>query len=142
MALQFSVFGPRAVVGAWGDGDNGPISGSAYIFDAVGDIWTQTTKLIASDGAAQDRFANDVALSNDVVLIGAHFDDDGVANSGSAYIFEYNGLSWSESSKLNPNDVSTSARFGFSVSISGNTALIGANADIDNGFLSGSAYLF
>jgi len=75
-----------ALIGAHWDND---VSGSAYVFtrDATG-TWSQQAKLLASDGAASDRFGNAVALSNDTALIGAVQVDDLGMDSGSAYVFE------------------------------------------------------
>ncbi|MEM7338459.1 MAG: hypothetical protein AAF467_07430 [Actinomycetota bacterium] len=79
--------GETIVVGAYQDDDNGSNSGAVYVFepDGVGG-WTET-KLGASDGAANDRFGFAVAVSPDVIAVGADFDDDGGSNSGSAYAF-------------------------------------------------------
>jgi hypothetical protein len=49
---------------------------------------------------------------------------------------------WTEIQKLIANDGAAQNNFGFSVSFSGDTALIGAYGDDDNGALSGSAYVF
>ena len=49
---------------------------------------TQTAKLTASDGAADDYFGCSVAMSGDTVVVGASYDDIGAnANQGSAYVF-------------------------------------------------------
>ena len=88
-----SIDGDTVVIGAQGDDDKGPSSGSAYVFtrDTPGDItsdWTQVEpKLTAvNDGAADDRFGTSVSISGDTVVIGAYLDDD-PTNSGSAYVF-------------------------------------------------------
>ena len=103
-------------------------------------------KLTASDGAASDYFGYSVSISSDgtTALIGAYADDDKGTDSGSAYIFKYNGTAWIQQAKLTASDGAASDQFGFSVSISsdGTTALIGAHTDDDKGVNSGSAYVF
>jgi hypothetical protein len=102
-------------------------------------------KLTASDGAAGDWFGVSVSISDDgtTALIGASGDDDNGLDSGSAYVFKYNGLTWVEE-KLTASDGAADDLFGGSVSISDDatTTLIGAYADDDNGLNSGSAYVF
>jgi len=75
----------RIVVGAFGvDGDNGALSGSAYIFDLDG---TQLAKITASDAAAGDFFGYSVAVGSGRIVVGAYQDDDNGSASGSAYIY-------------------------------------------------------
>jgi hypothetical protein len=85
-----SVSGDTVAVGAYFDDDKGTQSGSAYIFtrNIAGDLtasWTQRAKLLASDGAAVDWFGYSVAIDGDTVAVGAVYDDDNGADSGSAY---------------------------------------------------------
>jgi hypothetical protein len=131
-----------AIIGAYGDS----AFGSAYIFDKSGGLWTQIgDKLVAEDAAADDYFGRSVAISgtgNDAVaIIGANGND-----SGSAYIFDKSGGSWTQISKLVASDGAANDGFGRSVAISGTgndaVAIIGANGDDDNGSMSGSAYIF
>ncbi len=103
---------------------------------------TQAAKLLASDGEAGDHFGISVSISGDTALVGAYFDDDNGSASGSAYVYVRNGSSWTQQAKLTANDGTEADRFGISVSISGDTALIGAIGDADNGNVSGSAYVF
>ncbi len=82
--------GNLVLIGATGDTDNGDYSGSAYLFDARTGVPLATGhavpgKLTASDGAAGDDFGWSVALSGNLALIGAHWDDDNDFKSGSAY---------------------------------------------------------
>jgi len=51
-----AVDGDTAVIGAFNDDDNGPNSGSAYVFIRSGSSWVQQAKLTASDGAEYDSF--------------------------------------------------------------------------------------
>ena len=139
-----SVSGDTAVIGAWGDDDNGSRAGSAYVFvrDGTG-VWREQQKLNASDGAVNDLFGASVSVSGDTVVIGARLDDDNGFSSGSAYVFARNGAGvWIEQQKLNPSDGSSGDNFGYSVSVSGDTAVIGADRNGDNGTNSGSAYVF
>ena len=76
------------MVGAYGDDDRGPSSGSAYFFTRSGGVWTQQAKLTASDGGSYDFFGNSVALDGDTALIGSMYDDD---RRGSAFIFTRSG---------------------------------------------------
>jgi hypothetical protein len=84
--------GDTVVVGARQDDDKGSNSGSAYIFtrSIAGSptaSWTQRTKLLASDVAADDLFGWSVAIDGDTVVVGANYDDDKGSNSGSAYVY-------------------------------------------------------
>ncbi|NKI33856.1 cadherin-like domain-containing protein [Wenzhouxiangella sp. XN79A] len=137
-----SLSGDRALVGARLDADNGISSGSAYVFDFNGISWDETAKLTPGDGAASDQFGFSVSLASDRALVGAFGDDDNGSSSGSAYLFDFNGTSWSETAKLTPADGARSDAFGYSVSLSGDRALVGAPFDDDNGTDSGSAYVF
>jgi len=134
-----SISGDTAVVGGVGDNDDGDYSGSAYVFVGSGDVWTQTAKLKASDGAANDRFGQSVSISGDTVVVGAHHDDD---ISGSAYVFVRNGTAWTQTAKLVASDGAAFDVFGCSLSISGDTAVVGAFGDDDMGSGSGSAYIY
>ena len=134
-----AVSGDTAVIGARGDDDAGSYSGAAYVFTRTAGVWSQQAKLTASDAAADDHFGLSVAASGDTVVIGAYGDD---SYSGAAYVFTRTAGVWSQQAKLTASDVATDERFGWSVSLDGNTAVIGAYLDDDGGTDSGSAYVF
>ncbi len=140
--ISVSLFGSRALVGAPIDDDNGSNSGSAYVYEWNGSAWTQVAKLTASDGVASDEFGRSVSLSGDRALVGAFGNDENGFESGSAYVFDWDGTTWNEVAKLMASDGAEIANFGFSVSLDGNRALVGAYRDDDYGFGSGSAYVF
>jgi hypothetical protein len=132
-----------AIVGAEGDDDNGYSSGSAYIFERTGLSWNQAVKLTPADGAEGDRFGAAVAISGSYAIVGAYWNDGNEAASGSAYIFERGNYgNWSQAAKLTPEDGAGGDHFGEAVAISGDYAIIGALFDDDNGYESGSAYIF
>jgi len=143
-----AISGDTAVVGAFGDDENGTHSGSAFFFDrnrGGTNNWGQATKVSAIDAAAYDQFGQSVAISGDTAFIGAPFDDDAGIRSGSAYIFR-RGQSgpgeWGQIKKINTADGAAGDVFGSSVAITGDTAIVGAPGYDDNGMLSGSAYIF
>ncbi|WP_019990050.1 FG-GAP repeat protein [Rudanella lutea] len=140
-----AISGDYAIVGA----PNSPVSsnltqGAAYIFIRSGNSWTQQAKLTASDGAASDQFGYSVAISGDYAVVGANNDAIGSNNGqGSAYIFMRSGDSWIQQAKLTASDGAASDNFGYSVSISGSYAMIGARGDdIGSNVDQGSAYVF
>ncbi len=138
-----AVSGDTALIGASRDDDNGEDSGAVYVFRYNGSSWVQEAKLLASDGAAGDRFGNSVAIAGEVVLVGAYWDDDYGSDSGTTYVFRYNGSDWLEEAKLLPSDGAAGDWFGRSVAISGDTVLIGAYYDDnENGSDAGAAYVF
>ncbi len=133
-----SLDGDTALIGAW----RNEYYGSAYVFTRSGTSWTQQAKLTASDGEYGDYFGYSVSLDGDTALIGANSDDDNGDYSGSTYVFTRTGTTWTQQQKLIASDGAQGDYFGFSVSLDGDTALIGANHDDDNGDNSGSAYVF
>ena len=138
-----SVSGDTVLIGAYLDDDGGNNFGSAYVFTRSGGIWTERQKLTSSDGAESDRFGNSVSLSGDTLVVGAYRDDDVTTNSGSAYVFTRSGDVWTEQQKLLASDTANSEQFAYSVSVSGDTIVVGANQDCDGkGEDIGSAYIY
>jgi hypothetical protein len=133
-----AVSGTTAIVGAELDDDNGTDSGSAYLFDTT--TGNQIFKLTASDAGPDDRFGWSVAISGTIAIVGAIFNDDNGSSSGSAYLFDT--TTGAQIAKLTASDGAADDQFGYSVAISGTTAIVGAVFDSENGYRSGSAYLF
>ncbi len=136
--ISVAISGATAIVGAAKDDDNGSSSGSAYLFDTA--TGRQITKLLPDAGATGDWFGVSVAISGATAIVGAYEDDENGTNSGSAYLFDT--TTGAQIAKLLPDDGAANDYFGYSVAISGNTAIVGARYDDDNGEESGSAYLF
>ena len=144
-----AVDGDTAVVSAYDEGDNVADYGSAYVFTKPVAGWATTStaaKLTASDGANNDYFGFSVAVDGDTVVVGAPEDDDGDdENSGSAYVFIKPNGGWAdatETAKLTAFDGAAFDFFGRSVAVDGDTLVVSAIGDDDNGERSGSAYVF
>lgn len=88
--------------------------------------WEQAAKILAAEGAGHKAFGWSVSVSGDYAIVGARMDDENGFNSGSAYIFHRNGNSWIQEAKLTAVDGLTGDEFGYSVSISGDYAVVGA----------------
>ncbi len=140
LGIDVSISGDAAVIGASQPLNGGP--GAAYVYRFDGNDWIEEDKLTASDGAKADQFGWAVSIDGNVAVIGAPTDDDAGSASGSAYVFRFNGTEWIEEDKLTAPDAANTDLFGNTVSVSGDTAVIGAPFDDDDGFESGSAYVF
>ncbi|NBC30356.1 MAG: hypothetical protein GVY29_10240 [Spirochaetes bacterium] len=117
--------------------------GAAYIFRRTGtNSWVEDAQLLASDGEADDEFGLSVAIEGEYAIVGAPLNDDNATNAGSAYIFRRTGTStWDTGIKVVATDPGGD-RFGESVAISGDYAIVGAYLNDDAGLNSGSAYIF
>jgi hypothetical protein len=128
----------RCIVGAKDADGVVSYAGAAYVFDISTGV--QIHKLVVNDGVSGDRFGCGVSISGDLGLIGAMGDDETASQAGSAFIFDVS--TGAQVRKLLPSDGEANDWFGYSVSISGDLALVGAPHDNDNGSDAGSAYVF
>jgi len=128
-------------------------SGGVYIFrlDPASKDWIEEVKVNASDGMSFDFFGGAVALSGELLLVGAPGDDELSRGSsyqdltGAVYVYRYDsGLkSWVEEARLVPKARVAQGRFGFSVALENDLALIGAPGESSDGLASaGAAYIF
>ena len=163
-----ATFEDSSATGVAGDqNNNGSIeSGAVYIFVRNGTTWSQQAYLKASNTGVRDNFGWTLALSGDILIVGAPMEDSNATgvngdqnnnnaeDAGAAYIFVRNGTTWSQQAYLKASNTDAQDNFGYAVSVSGETAVVGApqedssatgiNADLsDNGTLfSGAVYVF
>jgi hypothetical protein len=117
-------------------------SGAAYVFEKVAGAWTEMARLDASDGAVDDEFGTDLAVSGDTVLVGAPRDDDNGLDSGSVYVFQREGTAWAETAKIVAPDGAAGDNFGDQIFLQGNLAVFSARLDNTTGGVdAGSAYV-
>ncbi|MFC1481593.1 FG-GAP-like repeat-containing protein [Candidatus Neomarinimicrobiota bacterium] len=142
--IASAISGDYAIVGAHALDHSGLTNaGAAYIFVRNDPTWTLQAKLTASDADSLDVFGYPVAISGDYAIVGAYKDDhSGLADAGSAYIFERSGSSWIQQAKLTASDADTSDWFG-TVAIGGDYAVVGARRDDHSGLTdAGAVYIF
>jgi hypothetical protein len=143
-----SISGDHAIVGAYFKDGAGTNRGAAYVFSrnhGGTDNWGEVTKLTASDAADYDNFGFSVSISGDYAIVGADSEDGAGTNRGAAYVFYRNhgGTdNWGEVTKLTASDAADDDYFGWSVSISGDHAIVGAKSEDGAGTWRGAAYVF
>ncbi len=137
-----------AVVGSDHEGAAGPTAGAAYVFErdqgGPGN-WGEVKKLLASDAQAGDRFGRSVTVSEDTAVVGAPWEDSAGDFAGAAYVFERNRGgrgNWGEVTKLIASDAQETDYFGYSVAVSGDTAIVGALFEDAGGPAAGATYVF
>ncbi|MFB6372866.1 MAG: FG-GAP repeat protein, partial [Bradymonadaceae bacterium] len=106
--------------------------------------WSEQQKLTAGDADGHDRFGRSVALDGKTVIVGAPGDDhDGHSDAGAAYAFTRSNGSWTQQQKFTSYNAADGDRFGTSVAVAGDAALVGAPDDDHGGDAdAGSAYAY
>jgi FG-GAP repeat len=172
-----AVSGNTVVVGAPGEASNATgvngngsdnsaqYSGAAYVFVRDGTNWSEQAYLKASNTGVEDNFGASVSLSGDTVVVGAYGEasnatgvngdqSDNSARSGAAYVFGRSGTTWHQQAYLKASNTGFGDSFGWSVAVSGDTAIIGApgeasnaigvngNQSDDSAISAGAAYVF
>ena len=144
-----AISGDYAIVGAKQARVNGNAhQGAAYIYHYNGSSWIEQQKLLASDGAAEDFFGISVdissSLSGNYAIVGAYLHNTaGITDRGAAYIYSLNGSNWLFQQQIVASNGAVADLFGYSVSISGSKAMVGAPlANIDGYEDCGYAYIY
>jgi hypothetical protein len=101
------------------------LPGRAKVFRFDRDQWVQEALLVGSDTAARDAFGSPVAIAGRTIVVGAPSDDEARREGGAAYVFEWDGGSWAEVTKLRPAANQTSGHLAKSISTTSNLVLLG-----------------
>jgi hypothetical protein len=140
-------------------------SGAVYVFRRVGTAWQQEAYVKASNTGVGDELGISVALSGDILAVGAHHEDSGslgingsqvdnsALDSGAVYVFRRSGTAWQQEAYVKASNTESEDLFGTSVALSGDTLAVGAkyegsaatgiNGDQGNGAgFSGAVYVF
>lgn len=129
----------RIAVGSPGVNSNSPTQVvSAYLFDAA--TGAELLRLRGTPGHPSDRFGHSIAVSDDLVVVGAPWDDDNGTSSGSAFVFDAG--TGAQLWRLHPIDGESGHQFGWSVAISGEKVVVGARLEGFQGEAAGAAYIF
>lgn len=131
--------GETLLIGAFGRSADGTL-GAAYVFERLAGVWTERAKLVSPE--TWNGFGQAVSLRDGRALVGARYDNERGTEAGAAYVFAGAGDTWTLEAKLLAADGAADDELGQCVAISGETAIVGAPYDDDDGSFSGSAYLF
>ena len=135
-----AIDGDTLVVGARQAATSGG-TGAAYVFTRSGTTWSQQAKLGISDAASSDEIGYSVAIDGDTLVVGARQNTG--SKTGAAYVFTRSGTTWSQQAKLVASDGYSRDLFGWSVSIDGDTIVVGAGFQDEEGANNGgAAYVF
>lgn len=102
----------------------------------------QINKIVPSDIAQEDAFGWSVDIYDNYALVGSVYDDINDIQSGSAYIFHYDGTQWIEQTKIIASEGGFADYFGYAVSIHDGQFIVGAYRDFVGSVRSGSAYVY
>jgi hypothetical protein len=143
-----AISGDNVVVGAHYEDGVGTSRGAAYVFNrnqGGADNWGQVTKLSASNPENAAYFGSSVAVRSDFALVGACGEDGTGTNLGAVYVFDrnYGGANnWGQVAILTASDAQDGDEFGYSVSIDGDYAVVGAHYEDGAGTSRGAAYVY
>ncbi len=148
LGIGVALDGNAVVLGAYWD-SRGSLrrAGAAYVFRLSGTNgrWVQEAKLVAPDAESDVFFANDVDISNHRVVVGSYDNDpSGVIDAGAVYIFDRDRTTkqWLDPIKIQPSSLIAEARFGRSVTISGDLLAVGSFKDSEIFRRAGAVHLF
>ncbi|MFN0205162.1 MAG: FG-GAP repeat protein [Planctomycetota bacterium] len=119
-------------------------AGAVYVFVRSGTTWSQQAYLKASNTGPTDQFGRSVSVSQDTVVVGAYQEDSSATtingdqsnnsspDAGAAYVFVRSGTTWSQQAYLKASNTGANDQFGRSLSISGDTIVVGAYLEDSN----------
>ncbi|MCA9835935.1 MAG: hypothetical protein KC422_03435 [Trueperaceae bacterium] len=132
-ARSIALFGDYALVGASG-------KNAAYLYKRSGNDWTLAKELSPEGSDNRNSGPQRVALSNNFAMVGEPVNS--TSASGSVYVYQRTGTEWKQMKSLSPSDAASGVSqvngFGFSVSVSGNYAIVGSSLSLREG----AAYIF
>jgi hypothetical protein len=134
---RYAVDGTTLII----SGTNTSSQAIAYIFtNTGGGHWTQTGTLQPAEGG---DFGTHVSISGNVAVIGAAGGLNGAsAATGVAYVFTRSGGVWTETTRLTGVTSVAGDQFGTSVSVSGDTIVVGAPHESVSGSTKGVAHVY
>lgn len=117
--------------------------GSVYVYTIKGDRFTLQANLQASDGHVQDMFGYSISLNGNTLAVGAPLNKQGGDKAGAAYVFGFDGKSWSQKTVLRSTNPIAGENFGAKVLLNDTELLVSApNMSTDLGEYSGAIYQF
>src|SRR5210317_1656960 len=135
-----SISGDYAIVGAPYEDTGGSNAGAAYIYtrNPSTGVWGSEQKILGE--AAGDEFGKSVSISGDYAIVGSPDEDTGASSAGATYIYTRSVTTWGNEQKILGETAGD--YFGYSVSISGDYAIVGAPYEDTGASSAGAAYIY
>ena len=137
-----SLYGDTLVVGAYAEDTGASNAGSVYVYTRSGTTWSLQQEINNPEPAIDDYFGNSVAIYGDTMVAGAYGDDTGATDAGSVYVYVRSGSTWLLQQEINNPSPVAGDWFGYSVSLYGDTLLVGAYGEDTGASAAGSAYVY
>ena len=135
-----AIDGNLALVGAPRDNTDGVSSGSVFVYQRdTKNNWLLLQRIVPDEPEAYSYFGNEVAIEGTTILVGAEYANNGGANVGAVYLFEYDNGTIQQTQMLSPNEGWSWSHFGSSIDIDGDTVAIGAYGSPQS---TGCAYVY
>lgn len=136
---EVQIQGDHMLIGANG-ADN---QGAVFALRKSGTTWNPTQKFTGSTTSQGDFFGFTIALDGDQVVVGAQQDDDMGSQSGSVFLFEWDGAAWNETAQIVAPDGAAQDRFGSAIALAGDLLVVGSSSNDPGGMVdAGSVYTF
>ena len=137
-----AIEGNTIAVGAYRENAPGPNSGAVHLFERTADGWELQQQVVPNQTENGSEFGISVALDEDILLVGAWAYDGPETNSGAAFVYVRSGTTWNLQQVLTDPNGQSGDRFGWSVDVCGDLAIVGAPRDDTNFADDGSAVVF
>jgi len=128
------------IIAAGGEGGMSGNSGWAYAFHRTGSTWGASKNLAGVGQSGNDIYGRAVAISGTTIVVGSITDDSGATDSGSAYVFDYDGAAWSQTVKI--AGAQNSGYFGSAVAIDGDLLAVASYGDNTPTYFAGTVHVY
>lgn len=142
VGMAVAIDGDYAWVGSRGDIENGPQTGSAYVFQNFADGWVQIARFRSREWNSDDQYGLSIAVDGTWAIVGAHGDAGKGRDAGCAYVYKRENDVWQFDERIYAPQGSDADYFGFSVDVSDGRLIVGAFGDDEKGNRAGAAYVF
>lgn len=141
---SIAIDGDSIAIGVPGDDDTISDGGAVYIYNRDSSdykVWNKSFKITTTDADQSADFGSSIDISGDLVIVGS---PNNKGRAGRAYIFYRNTetQAWGSQKILNPTENFSGSEFGYSVSIDGDTAVVGADLFSSTLGAAGGAFVF
>lgn len=142
LGVSLDLCGSTLAVGAPGGSWAGPGSGAVVIFEGLGGVWTQGSRIVPAGVQTGDHFGHALALDGDKLAVGGFGHGGFVLDGGAVWLFGRAGDSWLELGVFASPTLLPHQAFGMAVALDGLRLAAATPLDSAQGYQQGSADLW